>query len=99
MSGLLGLLGLGARSGQLVIGTDGVRRALQSGEVVCVVLAADASPRAVQKVRGLAEARGVPVLPGPSADTLGARLGRPPVMAVGVRGGTLARGIMAHGTS
>jgi hypothetical protein len=43
----------------------------------------------------LARQTGVPVVPGPDAATLGARLGRPPVMVVGVRDRSLAAGIVA----
>lgn len=91
--GVLGLLGLGLRAGHLVIGVDGVRRSLQSGQVRCVVVASDASPRALQKVIRLAEALGVPVLPGPDADLIGRQLGRPPVMVAGVRDRALADGM------
>ena len=89
----MGLLGLGMRAGHLVIGVDGVRAALQRGEVHCLVLASDASPRATEKTLALAQAKKVPVIPGPSADEIGMKLGRPPVMAVGVRDRALARGI------
>jgi len=94
MSRLLGLLGLGLRGGNLVIGVDGVRTALQSGSCVLVVVAADASPRAVEKVVRLAEGRGIPRLAGPLAEEIGAQLGRPPVMVVGVRDAALARGLL-----
>jgi ribosomal protein L7Ae-like RNA K-turn-binding protein len=91
--GVLGLLGLGARAGHLVIGVDGVRRALQARQVQCVVVASDASPRAVDKVVRLAQAQGVPLVPGPSADAMGMQLGRPPVMVAGVRDRALADGL------
>lgn len=90
---LLGLLGLGMRGGRLVVGVDGVRRALQQGEVRCVVLASDASPRAIEKVVRLARAQNIPLVPGPDAAAIGRRLGRPPVMAAGVRDRALADGI------
>ncbi|MEP7325799.1 MAG: ribosomal L7Ae/L30e/S12e/Gadd45 family protein, partial [Gemmatimonadota bacterium] len=86
-------LGLGMRAGHLVIGVDGVRNALQRGEIRCLVLASDASPRATQKTLALAQATKVAVVQGPSADELGMKLGRPPVMAVGVRDRDLAKGI------
>jgi ribosomal protein L7Ae-like RNA K-turn-binding protein len=89
------LLGLGVRAGNVVIGVGGVRAALQRGQVVCVVLAADAGPRTMEKVARLAEARKVPVLRGPVATELGAGLGKPPVQAVGVTDPALARGLMA----
>lgn len=94
MERLLGLLGLGMRARQLVVGVDAVRRALQADEVRCVVVAADASPRAADKVVRLARGRGVPLVPGPGAEELGARLGRPAVMAVGVRDRALADGVL-----
>jgi ribosomal protein L7Ae-like RNA K-turn-binding protein len=94
MSGLLGLLGLGYRGGRVVVGVDGVRKELQAGNCWCVVVANDASPRAVEKVVRLAEAKGVRLVPGPSAAAIGAQLGRPPVMAVGVRDRALASGML-----
>ena len=59
-----------------------------------MVVAEDASPRAKDKVVRLASAKGVPLLSGPSAATIGAQLGRPPVMAVGVRDRALAGGMV-----
>ena len=94
MSGLLGLIGLGYRGRRIVVGVDGVRKELQAGKCWCVVLAADASPRALEKVVRLAAAKGVPLLPGPSAAAIGAQLGKPPVMAVGVRDRALASGMV-----
>jgi ribosomal protein L7Ae-like RNA K-turn-binding protein len=94
MSGLLGLIGLGYRGRRIVVGVDGVRKELQAGKCWCVVLADDASPRAVEKVVRLATAKGVPLLPGPSAAAIGAQLGKPPVMAVGVRDRALAGGMV-----
>jgi ribosomal protein L7Ae-like RNA K-turn-binding protein len=91
------LLGLGLRAGNVVIGVAGVRAGLQRGKVLCVVLAADASPRTNDKVARLAEAKRVPVLRGPDANELGAGLGRPPVQAVGVSDPALARGLMTDG--
>jgi len=94
MSGLLGLIGLGYRGRRIVVGVDGVRKELQAGKCWCVVVADDASPRAVEKVVRLAAAKGVPLLPGPSAAAIGAQLGKPPVMVVGVRDRALAGGMV-----
>jgi len=94
MSGLLGLIGLGYKGRRIVVGVDGVRKELQAGKCWCVVVADDASPRAVEKVVRLATAKGVPLLPGPSAAAIGAQLGKPPVMAVGVRDRALAGGMV-----
>lgn len=89
------LLGLGVRAGNVVIGVAGVRAGLQRGKISCVVLAADASQRTLDKVARLAEAKQVPVLRGPGADELGAGLGKPPVQAVGVTDAALSRGLIA----
>ena len=92
---LLALLGLGERGGRVVIGVDGTRAVLQRGDCAVVVLASDASPRAKDKVVALAAGKGVVVIPGPTADELGARLGRPPVHVVAVRDRALAAGLLA----
>ena len=94
MSGLLGLIGLGYKGRRVVVGVEGVRKELQAGKCWCVVVAEDASQRAVNKVVRLATAKGVPLLPGPSAAAIGAQLGKPPVMAVGVRDRALASGMV-----
>lgn len=99
MSGVLGLLGLGARAGNVVVGVDAVRRALQAGECRCLIVASDVSQRAREKVLRLAAAMGVPRVAGPSAADLGARLGKPPVMVAGVRDSALADGILRAGAA
>ena len=89
----LGLLGLGIRAGHVIVGTNGVREALQKGELQLVVIASDRSSRTEEKIGRLARARGVALLEGPPADELGRRLGRDSVQAVGVRDSNLAKGI------
>lgn len=90
---LLGLLGLGFRGRLVVVGVDRVRAGLQANQFACVVVADDVSPRASEKVVRLAAARGVPLIPGPAAAVIGARLGRPGVMVAGVVDRALARGL------
>jgi ribosomal protein L7Ae-like RNA K-turn-binding protein len=94
MSEVIGLLGLGLRAGHAIIGVEAVRRALQAGDCRCLVVASDASQRALEKTVRLAVALGVPQVAGPPAHELGARLGKPPVMVVGVRDANLADGIV-----
>ena len=94
--GALGLLSLGRRAGSVVVGTGGVRAALQRGELALVVVARDKSSRTEEKVLRLASARGVTSVVGPSADDLGRSVGRGPVQAVGVRDAELAAGIRAR---
>lgn len=92
---VLALLGLGAAGGNVVAGVDGTRAFLQRQKCFAVVMASDASHRAMEKVSRLAVATGIPVVVGPSADRIGQRLGRPPVMVVGVKDRALAAGILA----
>lgn len=96
-AGGLGLLGLGARAGSLVIGVAGVRAGLQRGELALIVVANDHSPRTGEKVIRLARAVRVPVVSGPAATVLGHGLGRAAVQAVGVRDPRLAEGMLAAG--
>ena len=78
-----------------MIGVDATRAALQRAQVRLVVQAADASPRAMEKVVRLAQAKAVPLIDGPTAEEIGTRLGRPPVMMVAVRDRDLAAGLLA----
>ena len=94
MSGLLGLIGLGYRARTVTIGVDAIRKDLQAGKCWCVVVAEDASPRTRDKVVRLAAAKEIPLLPGPRAAAIGAQVGKPPVMAVGVRDRALAGGMV-----
>lgn len=90
---ILRLLGLGFRSGGVVIGVDQIRAGLRDDRFACIVVASDASPRAQEKVIRLAAGRGVPRIEGPAAATIGSRLGRPAVMVVGVLDRALAQGL------
>ena len=94
MSGLLGLLGLGYRGRRIVVGVDAVRRELQAGKCWCVVVAEDASPRAVDKVVRLASAKGVPIVAGPRAAAIGAQRGKPPGVGGGGPDRALADGLV-----
>lgn len=91
---MLRLLGLGFRAGGVVVGVEATRVALRQGRLHCVVLARDASRRAREKVEPLASARGVPVVNGPGAAALGARLGRTAVHAAGVRSRGIGTGLL-----
>ncbi len=94
MTKLLNLIGMGYRARRVTIGVDGVRADLRADRISCVVVADDASARAFDKVVRLAVARDVPVVRGPAAARLGAQLGKPPVMVVGVKDTSLAEGIL-----
>ncbi len=92
---LLGLLGLGLRSGGVIVGVDGTRALLQRGRARVVVMASDASPRARDRIESLARGRGVPLVEGPVSVEIGNRLGRPPVMVVGVEDRGIGSGVIS----
>jgi ribosomal protein L7Ae-like RNA K-turn-binding protein len=81
---LLDLLGMAARAGRIVSGTDAVRKGVREGKVAMVLLAADASPTQHDKLRPLLEARAVHHVMLLSREQLGSAIGRTPVAAVGL---------------
>jgi ribosomal protein L7Ae-like RNA K-turn-binding protein len=88
---LLDLLGLAARAGRVVSGTDAVRQAVREGQVTLVILAADASPTQRAKLTPLLEARQVKHYSLLSREQLGGAIGRGPVSALGVADANFAR--------
>lgn len=91
MRALLDLIGLSARAGALVTGTDAVRVALRDGSAHQVILAADAAAGQRNKLVPLLEARQIPFHIGFSREELGAATGRAPLSAVGLTNPELAR--------
>lgn len=88
---VLDLLGLAARAGALVTGTDSVRQAVRDDGVHRVFLAGDAAPGQRQKLVPLLQARGVPSHILFSRVELGSAAGRGPVSAMGIIDVNLAR--------
>lgn len=88
---LLNILGLAARAGSVVSGTDRVRSAVRDGKAYEVLLAADASPTQRDKLVPLLEARGVAFRTALRRDELGVAIGRAPVSAVGITNRNFAR--------
>jgi ribosomal protein L7Ae-like RNA K-turn-binding protein len=91
----LRLLGLAARAGAIVPGTERVREAARSGRVRFVLIADDASANAKEKLVPLLEKRGVEYIVAASRDVLGAAVGRAPLSAVGVSDAGFARRLKA----
>lgn len=96
---LLGLLGLGLRGRNCVVGVDRVREAAHKGTLRVAVMAADAARNSREKVEGLLAAKGVPVLTVPSAADLGEVAGRETTTIIGVVDAQLAKGILAFAGS
>ena len=86
----LRLLGLAARAGALVYGTDLVRRAVRAGSVRLAIVASDISENTSDKLRPLLKSTAVAVLAGPDRGELGAMVGRGPLSVVGVIDATFA---------
>lgn len=92
---LLGLIGLGVRARNAVVGVERVRDAARHGKLRLAVVAPDASRNSREKVLPLLEARGVRVIEGPLAEALGAAAGRESTAAIGITDPSLARGVRA----
>ena len=95
----LRLLGLAARAGALVYGTDLVRRAVRAGDVHLAIVASDISENTSQKLRPLLASRTVAVIEGPDRGELGARVGRGPLSVVGVTDAEFAGRMLPSGAS
>jgi ribosomal protein L7Ae-like RNA K-turn-binding protein len=87
----LRLLGLAARAGGVVPGTDRVRIAARRNELQFVLVADDASENAREKLLPLLTARGVPYREVFNRTALGEAVGRSPLSALGLTDVSLAR--------
>lgn len=87
----LKLLGLAARAGGIVPGTDRVRIAARRNELQFVLLANDASANAREKLVPLLQAREIPYVTLASRMELGEAVGRSPLSAIGLLDVSLAR--------
>lgn len=88
---MLDLLGLSARAGAVVSGTNAVRSAAREGGIALVILAADAADGQRRKLTPLLDARRIPYHIAFSREQLGAATGRAPVSAVGLSNPKLAK--------
>ncbi|MBI4408898.1 MAG: ribosomal L7Ae/L30e/S12e/Gadd45 family protein [Gemmatimonadetes bacterium] len=86
----LRLLGLAARAGALVAGTERVREAVRAGRAAYVVVAADASANSRGKLLPLLTARGVPHAVALDRHALGSAVGRGPLSAIGLTDASFA---------
>lgn len=86
----LGLLGLAARAGAAVPGTDRVRDAARRGELEFVLLAADASENSRKKLLPLLDRLQIPHETRCERVELGTALGRSSLSAVGLTDASLA---------
>ena len=84
-------LGLARRAGRAAVGTRAVLTAARSRRLEALIVAHDASPNAMNRVRGAA--RRVPIVRCGTRETLGLALGRGPVAVVGVTDRGFARRI------
>jgi len=90
---VLGLVGLGLRGRLAVVGVQQVRDSAKHGRLKVALVASDASKNSLDKISGLLEARGVPVIGSFTGSELGAVAGRESVAVIGVSDSGLARGI------
>lgn len=90
---VLGLVGLGIRARNAVVGVEQVRMAARKGRLALALVAADASLHSQKKLLPLLKATGVRVVQGPGAEALGSVAGRESTAAIGITDRSLANGI------
>ena len=81
---LLRMLGLAARAGAVVPGTERVREAARSGTLHFVLIASDLSDNSRNKLLPLFDARQIPYAIVSDRDALGGAVGRAPLSALGI---------------
>lgn len=81
---MLALLGLAARAGAIVPGTERVRSAASAGKLGYVIVAEDASVNAQDKLLPMLERRAVPHAVRYERATLGGAVGKAGLSAVGI---------------
>lgn len=91
---LIGLIGLGIRGRNVVVGVEQVRVAARRGTLALALVAPDAAENSRKKVLPLLAALRIPAVHGPGAAALGAAVGRETTAVIGVTDRALARGIM-----
>jgi ribosomal protein L7Ae-like RNA K-turn-binding protein len=87
---VLRLLGIAARAGVAVTGTERVREAARGGSLRLAFVANDASENSRDKLVPLLGAVGVPMIAAYDRAALGAAVGKAPLSAVGVTDRSLA---------
>ena len=90
---VLGLVGLGIRARNAVVGVEQVRMAARKGKLALAIVAPDASPHSLKKLLPLLKATGTRVVQGPAAAALGAVAGRDSTAAIGIIDRSLASGV------
>ena len=90
------LLGLARRAGAVAPGTEATRQAVRSGEARLVLLAGDASPGQLDKIRRTLSERSIRSARLGDRDTLGAAVGLAPLSAVAVTDASLADRVVAE---
>lgn len=78
------MLGLAARAGAVLPGTERVREAARAGELQFVLVAADASANSLDKLLPLLEKRNVDHAVVLDRVTLGGAIGKAPISAIGI---------------
>lgn len=91
---LVGLVGLGLRSRNVVVGAEQVRAAARKGRLALALVANDASENSLAKLLPLLRARRVRVVQVLDATGLGSAAGRTRTAAIGILDGSLAKGIL-----
>lgn len=89
------MVGLAARAGAVIPGTERVREAARSGNLHVVLVASDLSDNSRDKLLPLLDARQIPYAIVSDRDALGGAVGRAPLSALGITEKKLAERVLA----
>lgn len=92
----LRLLGLARRAGAVAVGAEAVREAVRAGDARLVVMAGDASPVQLEKIRKAMRAHSIPQAILGDRDALGAAVGCAPLSAVAVVSDSFAKRLLSE---
>jgi len=81
---VMSLLGLAQRAGKIVSGQFAVERAVKTGKVRCLIVAADSSAATKKSYQEQAKFYGIQYLEMLSKEQLGVAIGKPPRAVIGV---------------
>ena len=91
-----GLVGLGHRARNVIVGSRDTRQGLRRGEVRLVLLAADGSARDRERLFRVSAEENVPAFDLATSAELGSWVGRETVAVLGIRDANLASALRAH---
>jgi len=91
---ILGLIGLGAKAGEICFGADSVEQEMKKKKVKLIIVATDASNRTKEKFQTLSIQNEVPIMIEGEIEILSKAIGKSNKAIIGVKNENIAKEIM-----